>query len=90
MSRYIDSDALLEDIRKNSESYFADDFAHEWVDKQPTADVRENVHGEWESTDLIGFKRCSVCRALWHVDITGNLFCYYCPKCGADMRGDEK
>ena len=43
MSRYIDADALLEDIRKNSESYFADDFAHEWVDKQPTADVVEVV-----------------------------------------------
>ena len=36
MTRYIDADALIEDIRKHSESYFADDFAHEWVDRQPT------------------------------------------------------
>lgn len=34
--RLIDADALIADIRKNSASYFADDFAHEWVDKQPT------------------------------------------------------
>ena len=34
--RLIDADALIKDIRQHSESYFADDFAHEWVDKQPT------------------------------------------------------
>lgn len=39
MPRYIDADALIDDIRKHSESYFADDFAHEWVDKQPSVDV---------------------------------------------------
>ena len=34
--RLIAADALLEDVRKNSVSYSADDFAHEWVDVQPT------------------------------------------------------
>ena len=34
--RLIDADALIADIRTNSESYFADDFAHEWVDVAPT------------------------------------------------------
>lgn len=34
--RLVDADALIADIRKNAESYFADDFAHEWVDRQPT------------------------------------------------------
>lgn len=34
--RLMDADALIADIRKNSASYFADDFAHEWVDRQPT------------------------------------------------------
>lgn len=32
----IDADALIKDVRDNSESYFADDFAHEWVDVAPT------------------------------------------------------
>lgn len=34
--RLIDADVLLKDVRKNSESYFADYFAHEWVDVAPT------------------------------------------------------
>lgn len=34
--RLKDVDAIIEDIRKNSESYFADDFAREWIDRQPT------------------------------------------------------
>ena len=34
--RLIDADALLADVRAHSETYFADDFAHEWVDVAPT------------------------------------------------------
>lgn len=34
--RLIDADKLMDDIKKNSASYFADDFAREWVDVQPT------------------------------------------------------
>lgn len=44
--RLIDADALIEDVRKNSVSYFADDFAHEWVDKQPTIEP-ERKKGKW-------------------------------------------
>lgn len=41
--RLIDADALLDDIRLHSASYFADDFAREWVDKQPTI----NAESKW-------------------------------------------
>ena len=34
--RLIDADALIADIRANSESYFADNFIQEWVDVAPT------------------------------------------------------
>lgn len=34
--RLIDANALIADVRAHSESYFADDFAHEWVDVAPT------------------------------------------------------
>jgi hypothetical protein len=40
--RLVDADVLIEDIRKNSASYFADDFAHEWVDRQPTIVEKES------------------------------------------------
>ena len=39
MSRYIDADALIDDIKRNSESYFAEDFASIWVNEQPTIDL---------------------------------------------------
>ena len=38
--RLIDADVLINDIREHSTSYFADDFAHEWVDKQPTIELK--------------------------------------------------
>jgi len=34
--RLIDADALLQDIKEHEESYFAEDFAHHWVDLAPT------------------------------------------------------
>lgn len=43
----------------------------------PSADVRENVHGEWIKTEH-GHK-CSVC--LLTFDAANN----YCPNCGAKM-----
>lgn len=39
MSRLIDADKLMEDVRENSESYFADDFAEQWVNRQQTVDA---------------------------------------------------
>ena len=54
-----------------------------------TADVRENVKGEWISDRLIttsggtyGVKRCSNCEHYYQ-DIINNW--NYCPNCGAEM-----
>lgn len=64
--RLIDADALMADVRKNSESYFADDFAHEWVDRQPTIDAVPVV-------------RCRECKyaedAFYAVDGTKMICC---------------
>ena len=86
--RLIDADALIEDVRKNSASYFADDFAHEWVDRQPT--IEERKKGEWiELTNTNHTYVCSVCgRMLVNITDGKNMvmknypFCH----CGADMR----
>lgn len=45
--RLIDADALLKDIRDHSQSYFADDFAEEWVDRQPTIYPEPSKTGKW-------------------------------------------
>lgn len=57
----------------------------------PSADVRENIHGEWE--EVTDYKDdnvyqwhiiCSVCRqrGMFESD-------KFCPNCGADMRGEN-
>lgn len=59
------------------------------IDTEPTADVRENVRGEWEDAVVgtsTGYtyheKRCSICG---HSEV---LPMNFCPNCGADMRGE--
>lgn len=64
----------------------------------PSADVRENVKGEWVKGNYVHRGcynySCSACKELigtWNGDYMdthqGWLFC---PMCGADMRGDSE
>ena len=89
MARYIDADALLKCIPiEEYNSRFA-------VMNAPTADVRENKHGEWiKDTKRFGEDNyhCSVCSAVLEEDDVkwrNNYFCYHC---GAAMRkvGDSE
>ena len=92
MKQYIDIDDLrmrMGKLEQHGQNYFKVDEVIRTIWESKLANVRKNVHGEWINTELVGFQRCSVCGALWHVDITGNLFCYYCPRCGANMRGEN-
>ena len=61
----------------------------------PTADVRENVRGEWvtptekvysiDGEDITSaYKECNRCHKVY-VRTNDN----YCPNCGADMRGGK-
>ena len=105
MSRYIDADKLMivlndwwySQTKIESQNIPYDDYisvtirsAMEAVKEQPTADVRENVRGEWIRRDSryvgwISFD-CSVCGETLELDReTSNDF-KYCPFCGADMR----
>jgi len=59
------------------------------IGKIPSADVRENIHGEWiEVTDYKDDNEyrwhiiCSVCRHRGMFEDDN-----FCPNCGADMRG---
>ena len=56
------------------------------VERLPSAQKK----GQWlYPTDVKGFCRCEHCGALWGRDLYENRFFKYCPRCGADMRGDE-
>ena len=81
------------------------DSCNDWIDacyiaiKSLSADVRENVKGEWIylGLDVAGeyMYQCSHCKAIIYepeflinydkAQLLGNRF-NYCPNCGADMR----
>lgn len=75
----------------NQDAYDAINECIKAIDDQPTADVRENVRGEWRTTyfDHVAMGErpkilyCSVCNQC--IAYPTN----YCPNCGADMRPRE-
>ena len=105
MSRYIDAENLsrikfhplpythIVPADVNAESYKRgwNDAIDSIIECEPTADVRENVRGEWikDYRNLLGYqiprKKCSVCGAIV-ADVSDYRFC---PNCGADMRGES-
>lgn len=94
MPRYIDAEKIewheqLEPLGNGKYEYcrvaYMDD-----IDDIPTADVRENVHGNWvgiddEPCETFECDRCGFVLEDW---ILG-AFYTFCPNCGADMRGEE-
>ena len=60
------------------------------IDKCPTVDAVEVVHGRWEQVDHDGswrVDRCSIChRRMHYVDYDQPY--QYCPNCGAKMDGE--
>lgn len=52
--------------------------------EKKAADVRPVVRGRWEN--FRGKPRCSQCKAVWPEDYYDHNFC---PRCGADMRGES-
>ena len=86
MARYVDADALLknwcEEYCKPKENCTDDCSYYDAITQAPTANVRENVTGEW--IEAIGFLwhgyRCNLCGK------DSNIRSDFCPNCGADMR----
>lgn len=68
------------------------------LDPVPSADVRENVKGEWiedNPREKSMMWRCSVCGRIAYYPTIGKRKGFkkhcgynYCPNCGADMRGE--
>ena len=106
MSRYIDADKLINELEpviksaafKNRNIRSNVNKCWEIVNNQPTADVRENVKGEWIEDNprkKSMMWRCSVCGRIAYYPTIGERKSYkkhcgynYCPNCGADMRGE--
>lgn len=90
MSRYIDADKLIEDVRiKRGLHEIIKGVIYLFLHDAPTADVVESKRGEWiklPSNGIGNTAECSVC----HDSVYGYESCNFCPNCGADMRGDKR
>lgn len=101
MARYIEADKLLREYQEKicfgvecKLCPFCDTeeltcMLDNWITEQPTADVRENVHGKWIERKgvlhpLETDGECSECGY-----VTGFYrFFNYCPNCGAKLHQD--
>ncbi len=91
MSRYIDADLIEYEpmCRARGNGMYEDcEIAHkDQIDDIPTADVRENVRGEWlykkTTDDYHVTGQCSNCHERRRID-------NFCPNCGADMRKENE
>lgn len=94
--RLIDADELKidfgftwDDIAPTREEMF------EIIDRQPTVDAVEVVHGEWNQIEIIDddsgngvnddASQCSVCGDVFDSYYWAKTYFNYCPNCGAKM-----
>ncbi len=57
------------------------------IERLPTVDAVEVVHGEWVDDTSFENIVCTECGHMWNtIDNCTETF-NYCPNCGADMRG---
>lgn len=95
--RPIDADEMKSIKSIQSANFNSIESIREWIDAQPTADVRENVKGEWLDycDNPIKFyfdgrysAHCSVCG--YHPEYEEEMrSAKFCPNCGAEMRGES-
>lgn len=91
MNRYIDAEALKQDLIHNRSFYPA--IVKSAIENAPTADVVEVRHGRWLPTNTPSYfggviYECSLCKAKDgdHSSILGQ----YCWRCGAKMDGEKE
>ena len=97
MSRYIDAYGLKDIEYINKGDFSTTRGIREWVDNAPTADVRENKHGEWifiPIDDSMGRRTgdmvCVCKKCTYEIVLPFSKAPYnYCPYCGADMMKGE-
>ena len=83
MSKYVDIEPFINGLKNYKE--VAESLLQAF-ESYPTADVRENVKGEWLykglDFEIDSLYQCSACKH-YHWSKSN-----YCPNCGADMRGE--
>lgn len=89
MSRFVDVDRIDWRVIIPTNPTIAEEYiihmAKKLVERQPTADVVEVVHGKWIISDM-GFPYCSKCGTALTKSVPRTK---YCSNCGARMDGAE-
>ena len=87
MSRYINREDLLKNLKQFAPEHLTPLIVM-LIEKQPTADVAEVMHGKWiDCVEKISGKiqiTCSQCGRFLSVYLPYN----FCPNCGARMDGE--
>ena len=61
------------------------------IEREPTVDAVEVVHGRWEKAEYYGWIRCDKCKDVYLEEgYLGNGKWNYCPNCGAKMDGGNE
>lgn len=94
MSRYIDVDKLQETVYKRVNNPAIRDWLNSLINEQPTADVKEVKHGQWNTVldesilehynNDVDIFACSIC------GIKSKRPTKFCPFCGARMDGGNE
>ena len=92
--RIIDADQAKEIAEVSIGDIFLQTAVKLLIDKVPTIDTVEVVHGEWSTIedDYLGLiaLQCSECNQEYWFENEPPIKIYnYCPNCGADMRKRE-
>ena len=89
MPRYIDVEKidwrLIEPYNPRTVDELWLNKVKKFIDQQPTADVRESVHGEWIETENDTNCECSICHECFDMCDNDTYRFVYCPHCGARM-----
>ena len=93
MSRYIDREDLLKNLKRFAPEHLTP-LIISLIEKQPTADVKEVKHGQWNTVldesilehynNDVDIFACSIC------GIKSKRPTIFCPSCGARMDGGVK
>ena len=94
MPRYINADLLKIEagVLIALKSSLTPHEVFDLVNKQPAADVRENVHGKWIAIHDDVFAdtyKCSECGKSAFCNDYGWCLTRYCPNCGARMEVED-
>ena len=92
--KYIDAQTAVNYVMAEMQKYnsikLKQYIAVETIKGIPSADVRENVHGEWNYSYKDDTAECSKCGYEHYLGTYREYATNFCPNCGADMRKDKE